>query len=199
MPVKDRDLYGSAPDKAPVALLLIDIINDLEFEGGENLIKYALPMAEKIKALRLRARRLGIPILYVNDNFGRWRSDFNALIQHCTNDSVRGRPVAELLRPEEDDYFVLKPMNSGFYATSLDLLLNHLGTRRLILTGMAADNCILFTAGDAYLRGYRLFIPTDCVASIDPAENMRALKIMKKTLKADTRPSDQLDLEELMR
>lgn len=198
MPIQDPDLYGSAPDKSPVVLLLIDTINDLEFEGGEALLEHALPMAQSIRRLKLKASDLGIPAIYVNDNFGRWRSDFNALVRHCIEDNVRGAPIAELLQPGEEDYFVLKPKNSGFYSTNLDLLLKHLGAKTLILTGVAGNNCILFTAGDAYLRDYELIIPSDCVASLDPADNHEALSIMRKTLKADTRPSMELDLTELL-
>src|SRR4030088_2901965 len=109
MPAKNEDLHGSAPDKADVALLLIDVINDLDFPEGEQLLRHALPMARRIAALKERARGADIPVIYVNDNFGRWRSDFNAQVEHCLQDGVRGRPLAELLRPGEDDYFVLKP------------------------------------------------------------------------------------------
>lgn len=78
MTAESDDLQGSAPDRALGALLLIDVINDLEFEGGAELLEQALPMAERIAALKRRARSFGIPVLYVNDNFGRWRSDFSA-------------------------------------------------------------------------------------------------------------------------
>src|ERR1700704_5007501 len=108
MPEKNKDLHGSAPDKSAVALLLIDVINDLEFPEGDQLLRYALPMAQRIAALKERARREGVPVLYINDNFGRWRSDFTAQVKHCLEDGVRGRPVVDLLRPDEDDYFVLK-------------------------------------------------------------------------------------------
>src|SRR6476660_6669776 len=109
MPEKNPDLHGSAPDKSEVALLLIDVINDLDFPEGEQLLRYALPMARQIAALKRRAREKGIPVVYVNDNFGRWRSNFKAQVEHCLRDDSRGKPVAELLRPDEEDYFVLKP------------------------------------------------------------------------------------------
>src|SRR3954453_4415982 len=108
MATKNENLHGNAPDKADVALLLIDVINDLDFEGAEELVRQALPMARQIAALKRRAKKAGVPVIYVNDNFGRWRSDFNAQVRHCLEDGVPGKPVVELLRPEEDDYFVLK-------------------------------------------------------------------------------------------
>src|SRR4051794_31352871 len=137
MPAKNEDLHGNAPDKSDVALVLIDVINDLEFPEGDQLLKYAVPMARQIAALKQRAKQQGIPVVYVNDNFGRWRSDFTAQVEHCLHDGVRGRPIAELLRPDKDDYFVLKPKHSGFYSTTLDTLLDYLGVRTVVLTGMA--------------------------------------------------------------
>jgi nicotinamidase-related amidase len=197
MPAKNEDLHGNVPDKAAVALLLIDVINDLEFESGEELLKYALPMAEKIAALKKRARAAGIPTIYVNDNFGKWQSDFNKLLKHCLEGEVRGKPLAEILRPDEDDYFVLKPKHSGFFSTTLDTLLEYLQARTLILTGLAGNICVLFTANDAYMRDFHLHVPSDCTASNTVEENEHALELMEKVLKADIRPSTELNLEEL--
>lgn len=194
MPDQNKDLHGNAPDKSEWALLLIDVINDLEFPGGEQLLHHALRVAHRIVALRQRARQAGIPIVYVNDNFGRWQADFSKLLRHCLEDDVRGRPLAELLQPGADDYFVLKPKHSGFYSTTLEILLEYLEAKILILTGLTGDNCVLFTANDAYMRDYRLIVPADCVASIDPAENDHALTHMQRVLKAEIRPSVELEL-----
>lgn len=197
MATRDRDLHGNAPDKAGAAILLIDVINDLEFPEGDQLLRFAVPMARKIATMKARAKEAGIPIVYANDNFGRWRSDFNAQVAHCLEDGVRGCTVAELLKPDQDDYFVLKPKHSGFFSTTLDILLEHLGTESLVIAGMAANICVLFTANDAYMRDYRLFVPGDCVASNAEEENRHALEQMRKILKADIRPSDELSMEEL--
>jgi nicotinamidase-related amidase len=197
MPAKNEDLHGNAPDKADVALLLIDVINDLEFPEGDYLLRHALPMARQIAALKRRARRENVPVVYVNDNFGRWRSDFNAQVEHCLRDGVRGKPVVELLRPDADDYFVLKPKHSGFFSTALDTLLEYLGVRAVILTGMAANICVLFTANDAYMRDLHLAVPSDCVASNTEEDNRYALDQMRKVLKADTRPSAELSFRAL--
>lgn len=197
MHAKNEDLHGNAPDKADVALLLIDVINDLEFEEGDQLLEFALPMARQIAKLKARAKERGIPAIYVNDNFGRWRSDFHAQVEHCLKDGVRGQPIVELLKPGEDDYFVLKPKHSGFYSTALDTLLEYLGTKTVILTGMAANICVLFTANDAYVRDFHLVVPADCVASNTEAENRYALEQMRKILKADTRRVEELCLNEL--
>ncbi len=199
MPAKNEDLHGSAPDKSDVALLLIDVINDLDFPEGDQLLRFALPMAHKIAALKQRARQEGVPVVYVNDNFGRWRSDFSAQVEHCLKDGVRGKPVVELLRPGEDDYFVLKPKHSGFFSTTLDTLLEYLGARAVVLAGMAANICVLFTANDAYMRDLHLAVPSDCVASNTEEENRHALDQMRKVLKADTRPSTELVFRALAR
>ena len=199
MPAKNQDLHGNVPDSAPVALLLIDTINDLEFDSGERLLAYALPMARRIAALKRRARAAGIPSIYVNDNYGRWQSDFTRLVEHVRGDGTRGKPIADLLLPEADDYLVLKPKHSGFFSTALDTLLEYLGARTLIMTGMAGNICVLFTANDAYMRDFHLVVPADCVASPDPADNEHALRQMQTWLKADITPSTALDLEALVR
>jgi nicotinamidase-related amidase len=199
MPAKNDDLHGNAPDKSAVALLLIDVINDFDFDEGQQLLEFALPMADKLAALKQRARDQGIPVIYVNDNFGRWRSDFHAQVQHCLQDGVIGKPVVARLRPEEEDYFVLKPKHSGFFSTTLDTLLEYLGTRTLILTGLATNICVLFTANDAYMRDFNLIVPEDCVAANTQEDNRYALEQIQKVLKADITPSSQLDRQSLRR
>jgi nicotinamidase-related amidase len=199
-PAKNEDLHGNVPDTAAVALLLIDVINDLEFEGGENLLRHALPAAKRLAELKRRAREAGVPVIYVNDNFGRWQSDFKKLLEHCLEEGVRGRPLAELLPPDEEaDYFVLKPKHSGFFSTTLDILLDYLQVKTLVVTGLTGDICVLFTASDAYMRDFNLLIPKDCVASQDARENEHALEHMRRVLKADTRESVEIDFAELQR
>ena len=197
MPSLNSDLHGNVPDKADVVLLLIDVINDLEFEGGELLLLHAMPMAQSIAQLKQRAREAGIPAVYVNDNFGQWRSDMNSLIAHCLDEDVRGRPIVELLKPADDDYIVLKAKHSGFFSTTLDLLLEYLQAKTLILTGVAGNICVLFSANDAYMRDFRVVVPADCLASNNADDNRNALQLMEQVLKADIRPSTELDLEEL--
>ena len=189
MPTRNEDLHGCAPDKSPVVLMLIDVINDLEFSGGTRLLKSALPAARRIAALKKRARHAGVPIIYVNDNFGRWRSDFQRQVRHCLEDGVTGQPIVELLQPDENDYFVLKPKHSGFFSTQLDILLEYLGAETLILCGFAGNLCVLYTANDAYMRDFRLIVPRDCIASESAEANRYALQQMQRYLKTDTRAS----------
>jgi nicotinamidase-related amidase len=190
-----EDLHGSAPDKSETALLLIDVINDFDFPEGNQLLRLALPVGKNIADLKKRAKAAGIPSIYVNDNFGRWQSDFKKTVAHCQNGS--GKSFVEMLLPDDDDYFVLKPKHSGFYSTTLDLLLMHLNAKNLILTGIAGNNCVLVTANDAYMRDYKVFVPADCVVSNTEEENAYALKQMETVLKGNTTASKELDLNRL--
>jgi nicotinamidase-related amidase len=113
-------------------------------------------------------------------------------VTRCLEEDCRGKQVTRLLHPEDDDYFVLKPKHSGFYATPLELLLNVLEARRVIITGVAGNNCVLYTAADAYMRNFDLAVPADCILSIDPDSNRAALDQMSETLKADTSPSRRI-------
>jgi len=195
MSKESEDLHGSAPDKSNTALLLIDVINDFNFPEADQLIRFAEPMAGHLASLAERARTVHLPVIFVNDNFGRWRSDFRAQIDHCMKADCPGRQIVELLRPKKSDYFVLKPKHSGFFSTTLDTLLEYLGTRTIILTGIAANICVLFTANDAYMRDLRIIIPSDCVASNTESLNEYALKQMETVLKAEVVRSSDLSTD----
>lgn len=197
--IEDHDGMPLDPSshEATTALLLIDVINDLDFEGSERMLPDALKAADAISALKSRAKASGIPVIYVNDNFGHWRSDFREVAHYCSTNGDYGRQLIERLAPDDDDFFVLKPKHSGFYNTTLETLLRHLGVRRLILTGFSAHVCVLFTAGDAYMRDFALYAPEDCTASPTPEENEAALAYMKRVLKVDLSPSAELDLDAL--
>lgn len=185
--------------QSPVALLLIDVINDLEFEEGKKLAGYALPMAQNIARLKRAAKKHGIPCLYVNDNFGQWQSDFKNLVSRCIRKGVRGRALANELCPEPDDYFVLKPRHSGFFQTPLELLLEGLHAETLILCGLTTDSCVSFTANDGYLRGFNILVPADCCAAASRHRHENALGQMRRTLNAETAPSTGIQFEHLLK
>jgi nicotinamidase-related amidase len=191
------NLHGAVPDNSHIALLIIDAINDFEFENAEPLFAAALPAAQKLAAFKRRAKAAKVPVIYVNDNFGKWRTDFRKLLEHCLQDEVRGKPIAQLLQPDPDDYFVLKPKHSGFYSSVLPLLLDHLHAKLLLLAGFATDSCVLFTAIDAYMRDLQIVIPKDCVAADAPQANERALALMEKSLKAQILDASRIDFGEL--
>jgi nicotinamidase-related amidase len=167
------------------ALLLVDVINHFEFPGGEALLENAERTVKPLLALRRMAHAAKAPVIYANDNFGDWRSDSGRILQRCRRRGCPGASFTRALAPLSRDYFVLKPANSAFYSTTLETLLRALKVKALVLGGLTADNCILFTAHDAYLRGYRLHIAADCVASQKPDHARRALEQMRLTLKAD--------------
>jgi len=174
------------------ALLLIDVINDLSFDGSQALVAQAEPMATRLASFKRRATAAGVPAIYVNDNFGQWRSDFRQTVRHCTARSSPGRRVSQRLKPGTRDYFVLKPKHSAFFRTTLDTLLAALRIKRVILTGIAGNICVLFTANDAYMRDLRIFAPADCIVSNTPADNDHALHQIKLVLKGKITPSTDI-------
>lgn len=184
-------LEDSPPPRGDVALLIIDVINDLEFDGGENLLKFALPMSNRLAKLKQHFCEARLPVIYANDNFGRWKSDFRFQVAHCLNSHVRGQPIVEKLKPDDEDFFVLKPKHSAFFATTLDVLLQHLQIKRLVITGMATDICVLFTGNDAYMRDYQVIVPRDCVAANTQEQSNAALQLLQRVLNsiAGTRPT----------
>ena len=176
------------------ALLVIDMINDLDFPEGSALLSELAGVAEVAATLIDAARASGVPIVFVNDNFGNWFGDRAAIIDHVRE--TPGAAILERLKLRDDDYFILKPQVSGFYATNLPVLLPRLGANRLILTGVAADICVLFTAADAHMREYDLWVPRDAVASEHPDRRDWALEIMAKSMRAETRPTSECSLSE---
>lgn len=196
---KNEDLHGNAPDKSKVALLLIDVINDFDFENGDKLLNHTIPVAKNLVRFKRQAKKAKVPVIYVNDNFGKWQSNFKNLLMHCTGKDCKGAAVAKLLAPDDDDYFVLKPKHSGFFSSTLEVLLEYLECETLILGGITGDICILFTANDAYMRDFNLIVPNDCVASVEAEENEHALKYIERVLKADTRPSKEINFAKLQK
>jgi nicotinamidase-related amidase len=180
--------------KARTVLVLVDTINAFDFPGGAAFARRSVDVARAIAALRDRATRARVPVVYVNDNLGRWRSDVRSLVERCCRPDMPGAPIVELLAPRPTDYVILKSTLSGFYQTPLDTMLRLGGVRRLVLTGFAADNCVLFTAADAYMREYRLDVPRDCIGAQSAAALRRALTTMERLLSARTMPSTGLRL-----
>jgi len=173
-------------------LLLVDFINPLRFDGAEQLAPSALAAARRTARLRQHLKAGGVRSVYANDNYGEWTSDFKALWRRCQAMSGASGRMATLMAPKRRDFAVLKPRHSAFYSTPLHLLLEQLHCQRLVVTGIAADSCVFFTAMDAYLRGYSLWVPADCVAAESDEARDRALEQMARVLKADIRPFKEL-------
>ena len=181
------------------ALILLDVVTDFEFEDGDALLRHSIPMSKKLSVLKEAANRSGVPVIYVNDNFGKWQEDFKTMSEHFARDEAKGKKVVRLLQPGPDDYYVLKPHRSAFYSTTLELLLRELKAIKLIITGVTTDICVLFSANDAYMRGFELHIPSDCVAAVQPSHSKRTLEFMERVLKADTKPSDEISFRKTVR
>jgi nicotinamidase-related amidase len=173
-------------------LILLDVITNFEFEDGDALLKRTLPMARNLARLKLRAKKAAVPVIYVNDNFGSWQEDFKTMSEQFVRADAKGRKVVELLKPESDDYYVLKPHRSAFYSTTLELLLRDLKIKTLLLTGITTDICVLFTANDAYMRGFELYVPADCVTTVKPTYSRQAMEFIERVLKANTRKSTEI-------
>lgn len=166
------------------ALLLVDFINPLEAPLSRLLVKAMLQAAGRAARLKTRARRAGVPVIYANDNFGHWTSEFSALVQRCERAGGDAARIVQMVGPSPRDHSILKPRHSAFFDTPLGFLLETLRIDVLIITGTTTDSCITFTAHDAYLRKYALWIPRDCVAAERPAYGDAALAQMQRTLKA---------------
>lgn len=186
-------IKGPAPVKANTAILVLDMISDFDFEDGDKLYRKALKAAENLSDLRTRAKKAGVPVIFVNDNFGKWNEDFAAYAESVRTSSEKGRKIIEMIGPEDGDYHILKPQRSAFYATPLGVLLLTLNVSNLILTGVTTDICVLFTAHDAYMRGYQMQIPSDCTAAIKESHHKNALEFLKRVIDADVRAGKEID------
>ena len=174
------------------AILIIDTINDLSFPGGEKVLPWAMKFAPKLLAVRKKAHRAGVPVIYVNDNFGHWTSNFSDVFRYCTRRDARGRAVVRQLKPTKNDYFVLKPRHSGFFATSLQPLLEDFEIKRLILSGISTNLCVLFTAHDAHMLRYPMLVLSDCCAAESDFDHNVALTQLEQYCKATICLSTQL-------
>jgi nicotinamidase-related amidase len=161
------------------ALLIIDMINALDFPEGPRLLRQALPAARRVARLRRRLKVQGVPVVFVNDNFTHWREDFRQLVAICSQPDVIGAPLVQAVPPEEDDYSILKPQHSAFYNTPLEVLLEQLEVKRVILAGIATDHCILASAMGARMRRLETMVASDGTAAITLHRHRNALAVMR--------------------
>lgn len=171
---------------ASTALLIIDMINKLDFPEGKRLLRSALPIAKNILKIKKKFNQRRLPVIYVNDNFGNWKSDWKDVYHACTQKDSLGRELGLLLEPTENDYFILKPMHSAFYSTNLDILLRDLKVKKLVITGIAGNICVLFTANDAHMRGYKIHVPQNCIASNSKTDNRYVIRQLSHVLNIKT-------------
>jgi nicotinamidase-related amidase len=185
--------------RSPAVLILIDVINHFEFPDGEKVLRRALPIASKLARLKKRAQAAGMSSIYVNDNFGQWRSDVSKLLDYCVRPEAIGRSFVEQLQPDKNDYFILKPMHSGFYQTPLEVLLRYLDASTLVLCGLTTNSCIVCTAHDAKMREFELYVPSDCAAASTAKEHRQAIEHIRMMTDAKVASSGSLRLNEIVR
>jgi nicotinamidase-related amidase len=174
--------------KSRRVLVLIDFLNPLDFPGAEDLEQPALQAAKATAKLARTARAHHVPVIYANDNFGTWRSDFTSMVRQLERRAGTPAQIVRLLRPKPGDLTILKPMHSAFFGSPLNIVLDKIGARSVILAGLATDICVQLTAGDALLRGFRIAVPQDCTAAESEAKKEAALAYMQDILKCDIRP-----------
>ncbi|WP_370635534.1 cysteine hydrolase family protein [Pontibacillus sp. HN14] len=168
------------------AILFIDLINDFQFQHGSTLLNECHSMLPNILRLKSYANKHNLPIIYINDHYKLWQADLDRIVDKCRNE--QNHTFLNQIIPAQSDYFLIKPKHSAFHQTALQALLVELKVDHLIISGIAGNICVLFTANDAYMREYTLHVPSDCIASNDPEDNIYALKMMKNVLKADVSP-----------
>ncbi len=190
---------AQAPHHSPAVLILIDVINHFEFPDGEKVLHQALSMARRLARLKKRAQAAGMSTIYVNDNFGQWRSDVSKLLDYCLRPEAIGKSFVEQIQPHKNDYFVLKPMHSGFYQTPLEVLLRYLDASTLVLCGLTTNSCIVCTAHDAKMREFELHVPSDCSAARTAKEHRQAIEHIRMMTDARVTPSGSLRLNEIAR
>jgi nicotinamidase-related amidase len=171
------------------ALLLVDFINLFDFPDSEKLQARAVRAARACRGLKERLAAEGVPCIYANDNFGHWHSDFPRLVEQCRQRGGAAEEIARLLAPTAADYSILKPRHSAFYGTPLEFLLDELEVETLVVTGLSTDMCVSATAQDAYVRQFKLWVPSDCAAADTEEHERQALDHMRRTMKADVTPS----------
>jgi nicotinamidase-related amidase len=177
---------------SPRVLLLVDFINPLNFPGSEDLAAPAVEAARATAALKKELSAEGVATIYANDNYGVWQSDFHSLVSTCLG--MEGPPgeIARLLYPQADDITILKPRHTAFYASPLELLLTEMQATELVICGLAADICVQLTAGDAYVREFKCWVPADCTAAESQAAKDASIAFMGSVLKCDVRTTAEV-------
>lgn len=186
----DRRRTQATPGKP--ALLILDLMNHFDFVEGDALARQALKVADNIMRLRGRFDAARIPVIYVNDNWMDWQADFSDLVERCRQQGGVSARLAQRLAPKSSHYYILKPMQSAFYASALPVLLQQLEVDRLVITGVATDACVLNTALDAQMRKFPLWVPSDASAAPTLARHRHALQLLDDTTDADIRPAERI-------
>ena len=173
-----------------VAVLVIDMLNTYEHEDADVLAGNVADIVDPLAGLISRARdRDDVDLVYVNDNYGDFTAEFDDLVEAALHGARAD--LVEPIAPPQRCQRLLKVRHSAFYASSLDYLLTRLEAKKLILTGQVTEQCILYTALDAYVRHFDVVIPPDAIAHIDPELSDAALTMMHKNMHAEIVPAEK--------
>jgi nicotinamidase-related amidase len=169
------------------ALIVIDMLNPYEHDDADELAANIAEVIDPLSELIAWARESDDELIYVNDNYG----DFAASGEQLAERALRGRhrDLVEPFLPSEGTLFLQKVRHSAFYSTSLEYLLQQRGVTNVILTGQVTEQCILYSALDAYVRHYSVCVPRDAVAPIDHQLGDAALRMMQRNMRADVTTS----------
>jgi nicotinamidase-related amidase len=176
------------------ALIVVDMLNPYDHQDADLLVQSVQEVVEPISKLVSRAQDEGIDVIYVNDNYGDWNSSQEELAQ----DALGGRrpDLVEPILPPDDAAFVIKARHTIFYMTPLEYLLSEKGIDHIVLVGQVTEQCILYSALDAYVRHLRVSVPPDAVAHIHEDLARAALTMMERNMRAELVPSAECRLEE---
>jgi nicotinamidase-related amidase len=176
------------------ALVVVDMLNTYDHEDADQLVESVESVVGPIAALVERAGAAGAEVIYVNDNYGDWNSSQEELAQRALDG--RRPDLVEPILPPDDAAFVIKARHTIFYMTPLEYLLWRKQIAQIVLVGQVTEQCILYSALDAYVRHFRVSVPPDAVAHIHADLATAALTMMERNMRADLTPSSEVGLEE---
>jgi nicotinamidase-related amidase len=174
------------------AVLVIDMLNRYDHEDADKLAASAADAVPAAARLVDRARRQDVRLIYVNDNYGDWNTSVYELAERAL-DGRHPELVGPLL-PVGDAAFIPKARHSAFYATLLEYLLESEGIGRIVMTGQATEQCILYSALDAYVRHFHVTVPRDAVAHIHEHLARAALEMIERNMHAEITTADEASL-----
>lgn len=178
-----KSLIRKSLPKSKEVLIIVDFINPFDFNEADNLLPSALLAAKSTSKLRERLRKKGVPVIYANDNYGTWHSDFKDILRSCLMLKGERGEITKILSPQKKDLVILKPQHSAFHSTPLEHLLTQIQAEKIIICGVACDICVFLTATDARMLGYEVWVPENCTAAETPERKLQALRQLKEVFK----------------
>ena len=174
------------------AVIVVDMLNEYDHEDGDVLVESVREALPAMRRIVERAHREGTPVVYVNDNYGDWAAGRPELVERAA--AGRGADVVEQIAPADGTWFIAKARHSIFYETQLEYLLREQEIERIVLVGQVTEQCILYSALDAYVRRFEVAVPRDAVAGIHADLASSALRMMERNMRADVVDADDCAL-----